>query len=498
MTTWTSQQTDIFGWFRTPSADRSLVVRARAGTGKTTTLIEALKYAPETTGGRVLLAAFNKRIADELSARAPRGVEVKTLHALGFAAIKANWGRVALNDRRGMMIAETLCGSLAPRDAKVAVAKLASIGKLTLTRGVEALIDIAPDFDCEPSGRILILDWTLEKIAGLAHEAMKAAAANCDEIDFDDMLWIPAAHGLAPTGFDLVVIDEAQDMNAAQLSLARSAVRQGGRVCVVGDDRQAIYKFMGADAGALDRMKDELEAPELPLSVTFRCPARIVAMANAYVPDYEAAPGSTGGEVTEVVSEEKLADFARPGDFVLSRSNVGSASACLSLLRAGVRAIVVGRDVGASLRRIVDTMPSGTLPGMLAALKKWADNEVEKAIKAGKDSKVDRIRDQQETIFALCSGLTSVKALQDRIAELFSDHADGRVACSTIHKAKGLETDTVFIMVPTFRCYESEEEDNIKYVAITRAKREVCFVGRPQKPDKPHPFARAFDGLRAT
>ena len=58
---WSEQQESIFGWFR--EGEGNLVVRARAGTGKTTTIIEAITYAPEE---KILLAAFNRKIADEL------------------------------------------------------------------------------------------------------------------------------------------------------------------------------------------------------------------------------------------------------------------------------------------------------------------------------------------------------------------------------------------------------------------------------------------------
>jgi len=61
---WSAQQEAIFGWFG--SAGGNLVVRARAGTGKTTTILEGIGRAPE---GKILLCAFNKRIAEELQTK---------------------------------------------------------------------------------------------------------------------------------------------------------------------------------------------------------------------------------------------------------------------------------------------------------------------------------------------------------------------------------------------------------------------------------------------
>lgn len=502
---WTPQQVAIFEWFGKPTAKRNALVRARAGTGKTSTIVEALKYAPETLGGRVLLAAFNKRIADELVTKAPRRVDVKTLHALGLATLRQTFGKVGINDRRGRELAEEISGRMAPKEAVGLVAKLASIGKLTLTTTVQGLVKLAGDFDVEPSGRITELPpvddeyrkeglgpWTVLRIAELAHKAMTLAAENVSEIDFDDMLWIPAARSIRPNPYDLVVIDEAQDMNAAQLALARSAARASGRICVVGDNRQALYSFMGADANAVDRMKLELDAVEMPLSATFRCPSRVVAMAQVYVPDYRSAPGAAPGVISSLGDVENMPGRVAPGDFVLSRSNAGAAEACLSLLRAGVRATVIGRDVGASLKRLVEGFGVTTLQDLLRAVSKWAELESGKAKASGREEKIERIRDQQETISALCSGLKDVPALLARIDELFADKAAaGRVACSTVHKAKGLEAEQIFVLVPTFRACLDEEEDNLKYVAITRTKNSLVFVGKPPG-DKRHPFEDAM------
>jgi DNA helicase IV len=95
----------------------------------------------------------------------------------------------------------------------------------------------------------------------------------------------------------LVIIDEAQDMNASQLLLAMKSCKKGGRIAVVGDDRQAIYGFRGADSNSLDRLKGELVAHELGLTTTYRCPKVVVAGAARLVPDYTAAPAAPEGEM---------------------------------------------------------------------------------------------------------------------------------------------------------------------------------------------------------
>lgn len=203
---WTPQQTAVFNWFE--QGKGAMVVSARAGTGKTSTLLEALNYAPERRAGSVLLCAFNKRIQEELQSRAPRGVEVKTLHALGFAAVRNNWGRVRPDEKRGRAIVEEVVGRFAPTVVKNSIAKMASLGKLTLTTEAIGLQRLADAFDLGPSESLEEDGWTLGRFADLALEAMTAAGRQSDVIDFDDMLWVPAKRKLRPSQFDLVVVDE--------------------------------------------------------------------------------------------------------------------------------------------------------------------------------------------------------------------------------------------------------------------------------------------------
>jgi len=87
-------------------------------------------------------------------------------------------------------------------------------------------------------------------------------------IDFADMIFLPLVHRWVRPWFDLVVLDEAQDWTRAMLQLVRGCCRRDGRICIVGDDRQAIYAFRGADSSSLDRLKAELKAAELGLKTT--------------------------------------------------------------------------------------------------------------------------------------------------------------------------------------------------------------------------------------
>lgn len=488
----------------------NLVVRARAGTGKTWTILEALRrYVRLYPEAEVLIAAFNKRIAVELQQKtANTSIAVSTLHSLGFRAITSQWRGVRINRNRGQDLARKACGDQAPDDMVNLVRRLAAMGKncapnikakSTDTQAqpghLEQLRQLALEFDLDPDPAWAEDGWDLERIASCAQKAMLLALCKDGEIDFDDQIFIPVANAFARPAYRLVVIDEAQDMNQAQLRLAyRLCVprAQGGRLIVVGDDRQAIYRFRGADSGALDRLKTALEAHELPLTITYRCAQAIVEEAQALVPDYQAAPNAPRGVVRKAL-EKEMYEQAAPGDAILSRRNAELASACMRLLKIGKRARIEGRDIGEGLLRLVESLKAKNWKEFGPKLERWREREVAKitAKHKGKSPDAlaeacDRIHDQADTLHSFSEGLRSVAALVARIRELFSDSHEvttPAIVCSSVHKAKGLEWQRVWGLDWTFggkgKRTDAQEEANIEYVFITRAQKELVRVVRP-------------------
>jgi superfamily I DNA/RNA helicase len=488
---WSSQQKAIFSFFA--SGRGNLVVRARAGTGKTTTILEACGHAP--SADKILLAAFNKRIATELQNRisAPN-VEAKTLHSLGYAYIRRQWQNVKPDPDVDFARAAKAIGGDAPYEMVQLVAKLSGLLKNILPFEVDAkkVSDLAEEFDLVPGD-----DWEEEGFTQVGMCAAAVAARDLakvrDEqgrISFDDMIFIPLANKFVRPWFDLVVIDEAQDMNYGQLLLAQRACKQGGRVVVVGDDRQAIYGFRGADAGGLDRLKTELEASELGLTVTYRCAKSIVAVANKYVKDFQAADGNPSG-VVDGIMKETLVAHAKPGDFILSRANAPLMPICLAFLKKGIKARIEGRDVAATLRNIVSSFKAKSVPNFLERIENWRDKQIKKALKINKESvkeaKIDMINDQADMLAALAEGCVNVAEIGTRVNTLFGDSEgtvpQNAIVCSSVHRAKGLEADRVFVLESTIRD-DNEEESNIAYVAYTRAKKWLTLVGERKKNKK--------------
>lgn len=491
---WSPQQQQIFAWFR--EGEGHLVVRARAGTGKTTTIVEAVDHAREQS---ILLAAFNKRIADELSRRLNTpGAEAKTLHSVGFGFVRRYWRNVKLDNGRGERLAQMAIGDQAPQEAVRLVAKIASLGKSVLPIGPtpDALTKIAVEYDKEPSDALEDMGYGLKKIAHSAYMAMLLALEQTNDekqsltptCDFDDMVYLPVANRWASASYGMVCVDEAQDMNVGQLALAQMLVRD--RLCIVGDDRQAIYQFRGAKSNAIDAMKKELRAEEIGLTVTFRCAKTIVAYAQKLVPDFTAHETNAEGQIL-AMQRDKMLEQAEHGDFILSRTNAPLASICLSILRSGRRARIEGREIGSQLSKIVRDRKAKTIEELEEKVAAWRDKAIAKLTRRevlSEDeirAKRDFIADQAETISALADGVATVEELLTRIDRLFSDadasetSARAAIVCSTIHKSKGLEAERVYVLTETLYPGGDRtklEERNLEYVAVTRAQKTLVLV----------------------
>lgn len=474
---WSIAQRDVFKEVATASGHA--IILARAGCGKTTTLTEACKYVP--AGKSALACAFNKEIERELSRRLPPGIDCSTLHGLGLRAVARAWN--AQPDERDSWN-EGWLKALPKGSPKGAIAKIASLCKSMLISEESAIIREARARGLWPR---TLGEREDKRIAGQIQAFMDYALKPHKLVSFDDMVYVAAKLDLVGMSYDIVFVDETQDMSAAQLRVARNHLQEGGRLVLIGDDRQAIYAFRGADSQGIERMRRELKAKVLPLTTTYRCAKAIVALAKAIVPDFEAAPGNPEGTVSRC-SELEMENRASAGDAILSRKNAPLVATCLSLIRTGKRARVRGKDIGRELASLVRKSGASTVKELLVFLDGWVKDAIDKLPKAETEEDSARVEeaaqkiyDTAETLRSLAEGLTSVSDVLARIEDIFGDETgDGVILLSSVHKAKGLEWNRVFLLEWTMRS-GSVEEDNIRYVAITRAKSELVFVHQRAK-----------------
>jgi DNA helicase-2/ATP-dependent DNA helicase PcrA len=488
---WSPQQLAVYAWFVTLGAIRSIVVRARAGCGKTTTIVEGIKRYVATCvaqGGKVavIASAFNTKITKELLARLAGliGVEVKGLNSLGFYYVRQAVRRVTLdNECRKYDVAK----AIEPQASRNLISLLANLH--TKARELKPyakcgadLEDLADQFNLRIDEDMSAEGWTQEGLCEAAYDCMVYASRNFQVIDFADQIFLPLRNRWVFPMYDRVIIDETQDLSGPQLDMLIGSCKHGKRgFCIVGDDMQAIYGFRGADVTAVDRLKTELDAEEINLNVTRRCPKAIVTEAQAYCPDFVAADDAPDGTVTHSHTSEDMLDHVRPGDFILSRTNAPLAGLCLKLLRNKVPAYVAGRNIGQSLAATVRRLKLDRIEDLqdgLAAYAAKRNDQISRNKRAMNDEwlagKQSEISDEVDTILAVADGCVTINELFGRLSDLFADEGNG-VMLSTTHKAKGLEADRVWLCWGTFDRKDADS-DRIKYVAITRSKSELHYV----------------------
>lgn len=457
-----------------------LVVIARAGSGKTSTTLAALSRVPR--GCTIAMFAFNKSIATELSSRAPKGVEVKTLHAHGFAACRKAFPGTRIDDRKSWYILTSLFGDETGkgededpvRSYYASIVKIVRYAKDTLASEPEALDEIADRFDVEVPED----DISRNKTMAAAAAVLEKSKEQTDVIDFSDMCWLPVVRNLRVWAFDRVFVDETQDLSPAQIELLLKCVKRGGRIVAVGDDRQAIYSFRGADVDTVDRLIERLSAKVLPLSVTYRCPTAIVELARYEVRDLRPASGAKAGLIVMRTEAQKQAtvDEMREGDMVISRSNAPLLSLCFALWKRGRRAKVMGRsDMGESLLKLVRKSKASTVEDLLAWNAKRADKEIARLAAAKRPT--DLVEDTRDCLVTLCNDVDTIAELETALGKLFADNPEaGAVTLGTTHKLKGLEAETVYMLEDTYRRERGGEEANCWYVAVTRSKERLVMM----------------------
>lgn len=201
----------------------------------------------------------------------------------------------------------------------------------------------------------------------------------------------------------------------------------------------------------------------------------------------ESHPDAKDGLVLRPMSYE--ARLFTPGSIILCRNTAPLVAFAYALLHRDVPCKILGRDIGAQLTAVVKKLRPVTLSDFLDKLKTWETRESERAV--ADDRSPDRIYDQATCLRFFCDSLDeesrSVASLLAKIDLMFTDDTNGgsanRVTLSTIHKAKGLEFPTVFILdfhlMPSRYAKQSwqlRQENNLIYVAITRSMDTLVYI----------------------
>ena len=337
--------------------------------------------------------------------------------------------------------------------------------------------------------------------------------------DFDDQLFLPLALDVAAPIYDFIAIDEAQDLNKVRTELIKRSIKPNGALLFVGDRGQAIQGFAFADTESVDNIIRDTQAIEMPLTCCWRCDFNIIELAKVINPKIEARPGAPSG-VIEMVGEDYVdlleagywspnKDKRKDADMVVCRVTADLVKGCLKAIRNGKYAIVRGKDIGGRvvkmLGEVIEQFPEAYNVRNLqeAAHQYFMVKSLSMVDLKNAEEEIDKLSDQIDTLDALVAGYLMTQPENPGIAELKtfieSKFAEDEgtdehpkegprpIVFSTVHKAKGLETDTVYILRPDLMPHpmamkhgmewQIEQEYNILYVAVTRAKHILRFVG---------------------
>lgn len=241
----------------------------------------------------------------------------------------------------------------------------------------------------------------------------------------------------------------------------------------------SIYGFSGVSDKSFEWFEKFPNIKKLPLTITFRCAKEIVKEAQKIVPAIQALPDAPDG----LVREGSVLDEPESGDFVLCRTTTPLIKLFFHYLLQGKKAMIKGSEIGVSL---IEMIQGHKTIGQLMAhyqnkLKEYQISLRKRGILNYEDDNGYVMLSDNVMALEFMSGLsTDIGDLTKKVGKIFSDELFG-IVLSTVHKSKGLEADRVFIArpdkmpLPTKKAWLYAQEMNLKYVAITRSRRELIY-----------------------
>lgn len=467
------------------------IVNAVAGSGKTFTLLNAMKFV---NGSNNIFLAFNKSIQIELESKVPSNIACQTLHSLGLSIFRSRFGRYKIDNRKvdfkmSTIPALTIEKSMTSKEMALTykkreiVKKIISLCKNTLCdyNSKDVLLNLSIDYSID------FEDFDTSEIFGSIPTIMTKCQDDTFYIDFDDMIYLPVFYKLSSVKFDNIFVDESQDLNRCQMELILSLGKKNSRYFVVGDPYQSIYGFRGADSSSMSRLKEVLNAKEFRLSICYRCPSSHIELAKNIVSHIESKENASQGEIIRINENQIIESFQSnisENPLVLCRKNSPLVSFALQCISKGIKASIKGKDIGENLIHLVNKMNSNNIEDLLSKLSEYEMIETGKLLKRHNEAGADIVSDKISAIKAIAENSNSINDIIDTINRLFNDNTTCGVIFSTIHKAKGLENNIVYIVKPQFiplqrknqKEWEVEQEKNLQYVAYTRSKDKLIFV----------------------
>ena len=508
-----------------------LVIRAGAGSGKTRVLTRRIAYGAvtgEMDPRHVLALTFTRKAAGELNQRLRRlglreSTAAGTFHSVALSQLRRRWderGEAAptLLDRKIGFVARLVPGL---RDKTIPLDLVAEI-EWAKARRIKPETYVAAAQD---QGRTMALEPG--RVAEI-YSSYEETKSKRNLIDFDDILiWFgrilqtdeQAARAFRWSNRHLFV-DEFQDVNPLQFALLREFAGTEPDLCVVGDSRQAIYAWNGADSAYLDNFSSFFpESKEVSLRQNYRSTPEILRCASAVLPTHES--------LTATVPSGPKPSLTNHADDRAEAKSIARALRKDRTQRTKWRDMAVLVRTNAQVTLLADALGAADVPvrarnsvklldrpevmdaieqmqrngqGLAAGLDDLADrlaseNQISEGDDSGEQAPSDPNSSERTMLLgalvrlgrdqlALDAG-ASIQSFVDGLKAGANEGAnlnDDRVDVTTFHQAKGLEWEIVHVagmekgLCPIGHAKSDEalaEEERLIYVAITRAKRNL-------------------------
>ena len=510
-------------------------ILAGAGTGKTRAITHRtanMVLSGVASADRILAVTFTTRAAGEMRSRLRAlgvgGVQARTFHSAALRQLQYFWPRLSSGAR------PTIIESKLP-------SVRAAAGRARLSLDASKQRDVAAEIEWAKAALV-----TPDRYAAAAAKAgrepplelatVQQVFANYEDVngergqlDFEDMLLLTAAaiEEHAPIAQEVreryrhFVVDEYQDVSPLQQRLLEAWLGDRDDVCVVGDPNQTIYSFTGASSSYLLEFSRRFPgATVVRLRRDYRSTTQVVEMANRLLPDARLqAQGGDGPAVSidgyDDEPAEALATVERVRKLqadglplremaILYRVNAQSEVYEAALAEAGIAYVVRGSERffdrakvrnAMTVLRVSAQAERDRYDGMTLA---DAVVDVLRAVGLTDDAPSGRgaAREEWDSLRAIVGLAEEFAAAQpggdlEAFAAELAHRAEAQhaptvegVTLASLHAAKGLEWDAVFLVgladgtLPITHATtreQVEEEKRLLYVGITRARRHLVL-----------------------